>query len=449
MGAPRMSKPAGPTVRVEVEEALGPGLDYREDLGRGGVVVSGSRNGTLWLGVDRAFLVDSDDGRGRALPVLLALPSSSFVGARIDAELAGGYAEPSGSVLVARLPGAQLPVDPVLRAAGGVGPEARWLDARQATARAGAARRGFRERRSRGRITGGRAWLPPEGAPEGALQGIYSHAERSLDRLPPRFLRGLEGMLDLDERLHYSIERPWLSEPSLLERARRRDRRSGLLLLTDREVLWLVDHANPDSYLSDWGVDAEMLPVEQLTGVRVQDGADALHLAFDTPAGSHRVTLPIELESDVRVFEALATRFLPDRNGDRLRRTYELKPVEFEEETADRFHQLAEARALEAEARRDARELLAFLYSPRREGQRQRLGLWLSPSEVGLLGPRSERLATGDLTSAGISLSPLTARIRLRAGSRALSFPYPGPLAVHGVAFFRLLRRAWANAAAR
>jgi hypothetical protein len=442
-----MSRPAGPTVLVQVEEALGPGLDYREDLDRGGVAISGSRRGALWLGVDRAFLVDSDDGRGRALPVLVALPSSSFVGARIDAELAGGYAESSGSVLVARLPGAELPVDPILRAAGGVGPEARWLDAHQARDRAGAARRAFRERRSRGRITGGLAWRPPEGIPDGALQGFYSHAERSLDRLPPRFLRGLEGMLDPDERLHYSIQRPWLKDPSLEERVRRHDRRSGLLLLTDREVLWLVDHANPDSYLSDWGVDVELLPVEQLMGVRVQDDADALQLAFDTPGGRHTVAIPLELESDVRIFEALAARFVPDRNGRRLRRTYELKPVEFEEETADRFHQLPEARAFQAEARRDAGELLAFLYSPRREGQRECLGLWLSRSEVGLLGPRGQRLGVGDLTSASIALSPLTARIRLRAGNRILSFPYPGPLAVHGAAFLRLLRRAWANAA--
>ena len=78
--------PALHPVLVEVEEALGPGLDYARDLERGGILVSGTRGGGLWLGADRGFLVDSDDGHGRAVPVLVVLPaaaaslaSSSFV----------------------------------------------------------------------------------------------------------------------------------------------------------------------------------------------------------------------------------------------------------------------------------------------------------------------------------------------------------------------------------
>ena len=61
-----MSKP----ILVEVEEALGPGLDNERDLVRGGVLVRGARGGGLWLGADRGFLVESDDGHGRAFDAL-------------------------------------------------------------------------------------------------------------------------------------------------------------------------------------------------------------------------------------------------------------------------------------------------------------------------------------------------------------------------------------------
>ncbi len=440
--------PAPHLVLVEVEEALGPGLDYARDTERGGIVVSGARGGSLWLGADRGFLVDSDDGHGRAMPVLIALPASSFPGARIDAELVGGYSEASGLVLVARLPGASLPIHAALRTVGRLSPGVAWIDARHAAERAAAARRAFRERRGRGRIVGGLAWRPPEGLSHDLLRagGVYSKAERALDRLPPRFVRGLEGMLDPDERLHYSIERPWRSDAGLIGRVRRgRDHRSGLLLLTDRQILWLMDHSNPNSYLFDWGVDLDMVPVEQLTGVRVEDGRDGLRLVLETPGGRHHVALPVEMEADVRAFESLTSSFLPERNHDRMRRIYTAEAIDFVEETAERFHQLDEARTLREAGRREAGELLAFVYSPRREGQSHPLGLWLSPSEVGVVGPKPERLAIGELRSVGILLSPLIARVSLRGPERTLTFTYPAPLAAHGAKLVRLLRRLWAN----
>ncbi len=151
------------------------------------------------------------------------------------------------------------------------------------------------------------------------------------------------------------------------------------------------------------------------------------------------------MEAEVRVFESLASSFLPERNRGRLRRVYATEAVEFVEETAERFRQLDEARALQEAARREAGELLAFVYSPRREGQRQPLGLWLSPDEVGVVGPRPERLSLSELRSVGMVLSPLIARVTLRGASRTLTFTYPAPLAVHGAALVRLLRRLWAN----
>ncbi len=380
--------------------------------------------------------------------MLVALPASSFTGARIDAELVGGFSDASGVVLVARLPGASLPIDAILRTVGRVSPDAARIDARHASERAAAARRAFRERRGRGRIVGGLAWRPPEGLSAELLQagGVYSQAERSLDRLPPRFVRGLEGMLDPDERLHYSIERPWRVDAGLIARVRGgRDQRSGLLLLTDRQILSFIDHSNPNSYLFDWGVDLDMVPVEQLIGVHVEDGRDALRLVLQTPGGRHHVALPVEMEADVRAFESLASSVWPERNHGRMRRIYTAEAIDFVEETAERFHQLDEAKSLQDRARHEAGELLAFVYSPRREGQAHALGLWLSPSEIGVVGPKPERVAIGELRSVGVVLSPLIARVSLRGTGRTLTFTYPAPLAAHGAKLVRLLRRLWAN----
>ena len=188
-----------------------------------------------------------------------------------------------------------------------------------------------------------------------------------------------------------------------------------------------------------------MVPVEQLTGVRVEDGRDALRLVLQTPGGRHRVALPVEMEADVRAFEALASSFLPERNHGRMRRIYTTEAIDFVEESAVRFHQLDEARTLQEAARREAGELLAFVYSPRREGQARALGLWLSPSMVGVVGPKPERLAIGELRSVGVVLSPLIARVTLRGTERTLTFTYPAPLAAHGARLVRLLRRLWAN----
>ncbi|MGH2467154.1 MAG: hypothetical protein ACRDGL_05440, partial [Candidatus Limnocylindrales bacterium] len=104
MGRGDLSTPAelGERVLLEVEEALGPGVELEPaGPGGGGLVVRRTRRGAVWLGVDRAVLVDSDDGRGRAVAVLVAVPASTFSGCRIEGHLWGGFRGRGGSVLVA------------------------------------------------------------------------------------------------------------------------------------------------------------------------------------------------------------------------------------------------------------------------------------------------------------------------------------------------------------
>ena len=200
-------------VLIEIDEPMGPGVDFEPNVDGIGSTARRARVRGPWLGLDRGHLVDADDGSGREVPVLVALPASTFAGCRIEGELVGGLAAQGGSVLVARINGAALPIEPFIRTvAGRLASEGSWMSAQGAARHAERARREYRERRAKERVVGGRAWLP-EGseAPDKArFSTPHSLSEYSLARLPPRFMRGLEGLLDPDERILYWIERPAL-----------------------------------------------------------------------------------------------------------------------------------------------------------------------------------------------------------------------------------------------
>jgi hypothetical protein len=71
-------------VIVEVDEPMGPGVEFELNIGGIGSTARRGRVRGPWLGLDRGHLVDTDDGLGRAVPVLIALPASTFVGCRIE-----------------------------------------------------------------------------------------------------------------------------------------------------------------------------------------------------------------------------------------------------------------------------------------------------------------------------------------------------------------------------
>ncbi len=443
-------EPSGALVRVEIEQALGPGIDFERD-GAAGWLGRRVRPGGAWLGFDRAALVDSDDGRGRRLPVLVGVPASTFAGARLEVELTGGWAsdgDPADEVvLVGRVPGGPSPNPGVARIAAGVADDATWLDPAAARRAARRARQRHRERRSHARIVGGRAWLaqgalPPEVA---RFATPHSAAEYRLSRLPPRYLRGLEGLLDDGERVLYWVERPALTEIGVLQRVRGGlDRRAALLVLTDRQLLWIVDHAQPDRFLSDWGVDLELVPIERVTGVTCARDAGSVALTVTTPAGSRTYVLPPEHEREVGVMRDLVARFTPGGAGNSLRRRYPIDAIAFDPEPAGRFGQAADARAL-VDTARERGEILAALYSPRRPGQRRPAAIALASDSVELLtGARRQRADLASVPAIALTLSPLAGRMSF---GPQLTLSYPAPLADQGVALVRLARKAMANLA--
>ena len=434
------------TVLVEVEQPLGPGLDFERDA-HGQLIARRARAGGPWFGVDRAALVESDDGSGRALPVLVAVPVSTHAGARIEAVLVGGWQDGARATLVAAVEGASVPVRPVLAAAARVGPGATWIEADEAERIARAAQLRHRERRSHARIVGGRAWDAPPGAPIELARFTTPHsaAEYRLARLPPRFVRGLEDLLDDDERLLHWVERPPVLEAGLLDRIRGLDRRAALLALTDRQLLWVVDHAQPDQYLSDWGVDVELIPVERLLATEVGEVDGQLELAVTSPAGERRYRLPVELRPEVEVLRALAGRFAPAEGSSRPRRIYELERIPFDEEAAARFGQAREARELLGALPADP-DVLAVAYNPRRPGVAEPAALCVRRDAIELVERRrTVRVELADVAALAITLSPLIARMMVIGRELRIEVAFPGPFADRVAAVVRLARRALAN----
>ncbi len=435
-----------PTVLVEVEQPLGPGLDFERDV-HGQLLARRARAGGPWFGVDRAALVESDDGSGRALPVLVAVPVSTHVGARIEASLVGGWQDGARATLVAAVAEVSVPVRPVLAAVARVGPGAIWIEADEAERIARAAQLRHRQRRSHARIVGGRAWDAPAGAPIELARFTTPHsaAEYRLSRLPPRFVRGLQDLLDDEERLLYSIERPAIVEAGLIDRIRGLDRRAALLALTDRQLLWVVDHAQPDQYLSDWGVDVELIPVERLLGTEMGAVDGQLELVVVTPVGQRRHRLPAELRPEIEVLRALAARFAPVPGSSRPRRFYPLERIPFDEEAAARFGEAQQARELLADVLADP-EVLAVAYNPRRPGVAEPAALCVRRDAIELLDRRRKvRVELADVAALSITLSPLIARVAVIGSGPRIEVSFPGPFADRVAALLRLARRALAN----
>jgi len=429
---------------VEVTEPLGPGLDFGVDAAGRPLIATRARARMAWLGVDRAEVVESDDGSGRGIRVLVAVPTSTFAGCRIQVRWTGGVVDRHGPILVARVDGMPDPLPAAVRTVAAAS-DGRWLDAGEAAHLAADARRLYRTRRAANRIVGGRAWEPRVGSLEDRrFTSPHARSEYSLAHLPPRYLRGLRQVLDPDERVVYAIERPAVTSAGFVERVRRLDRRGALLVLTDRQVAWVVDHADPDRYLSDWGVDIELVPLECLREVRIESGERGIELRFVTAQGATAAPLPEEYAAEADVAAALARRFVPSPDVALPRRTYPVGAAEPDWTRAETFGQGAEARLLFAEV---AHPVGAALYSPKRPGQRQP-ELWTAAegAVVAVTARASQRYPLSGIHALRVILSPLAGRLEL-VGDVNAHVTYPAPFADVAAAFVRGVRRLMVSSA--
>jgi inorganic pyrophosphatase len=105
--------------------------------------------------------------------------------------------------------------------------------------------------------------------------GAYAEAEHLLRFVPQRFQQYLEELLLDDERVLCFIERPRLRLSRGLLGLGARHLNEGLLLCTDRQVLWLRDVAAQDATLVPWGYVARSCPVERLARVHLVPSGQA------------------------------------------------------------------------------------------------------------------------------------------------------------------------------
>jgi hypothetical protein len=411
---------------VEVVEPLGPGLELERDQRTGSLVAVRARGGGLWLGFDRGTLLDSDDGSGRSVPVLVAVPTSTWVGCQIDAELVGALAAGGRTVLVARITGTPKPLPAVARVVARM-PEGAWLDAATAAGIAAASRREHRRRQAMDRIVGGKAWEAWGATPEAArFTTPHSLAEYSLGRLPLRFVRGLRDLLDPEERILYSVERPGITVTGFLGRVSRQDRRSALLVLTDRQVAWLVDHADPDRYLSDWGIDVETIPIELVTAVHVVESGRWCRLVVATDRGQTEARLPAELSAEAAVAARLIARFIPAADVRVPRRRYVIERREVDWSRLDAFSGGTDVRALTGQLDDDA---VAWLLGPSRQGHPNAEACALTLDSMAFLTTRRRHdVPLRGVHAFRVALSPLVGRFEV-VGSQVLgTMSFPAPL---------------------
>ena len=424
---------------VEVVEPLGPGLELERDERTGGLVATRARTGGLWLGLDRGALVDSDDGSGRSVPVLIAVPGSTWRGCRIDAELVGALDAGGRTVLVAKIDGISDPLPAVARVVAEM-PAGAWLDVAAATGIAAAARREHRRRRAAARIVGGRAWEASGATPEARrFTTPHSVAEYSLGRLPPRFVRGLVDLLDPDERILYWVERPGITATGFLGRVSRQNRRSALLVLTDRQVAWLVDHADPDRYLSDWGIDVETIPVELVTGVHTAESGRWCQLIVVTDRGRTEARLPAELSAEAAVAAGLIGRFIPAADARLPRRRYDVERAEIDWSRLDAFGGGTNVRGLTGQFDNAA---VTWLPGPSRQGHPGAEACVLTPGSIAFLTTRRRNDVPLETVHAfRVVLSPLVGRFEV-VGSLVLgTMSFPAPFGDLAGTFVRSARR--------
>lgn len=419
---------------VEITDPLGPGLEMGAGAG-GAPIATRARWGGPFPGLDRGELLDSDDGTGRAVRVLVALPTSSWRGCRIAVRWDGAVADERGEVLVGGIEGCPPATPEAVHAAAGT-PTRRQGSALEAARVARDARRRFRERRAARRIVGGRAWGMPATSLEAARFATpHAKSAYSLARLTPRLVRALELLLDPDERVLYAVERPAGSVASW-RRLGRPDRRAAILLLTDREVVWAADRADPDVYLSDPGLDVVCVPSERLLGVTAVPSRAGIGLSVKTAAGRDVHMLPAELEPECTLFARLAARFTADRL---LPRRVYAKPTD----SVDwgRMDAFGEAEAVRALALSVSPSPLAVVPSPARPGHPRTRALVLDHNGVALADPAGcERAQLTGIHSVGLVISAREGRVEI-VGRHPLRLDVPAPYADVAARFARVLRR--------
>jgi hypothetical protein len=154
----------------------------------------------------------------------------------------------------------------------------------------------------------------------------HTWAERMVASLPSRFQRYVQDELLDEERILFFVERPPFRPPGTRWGVLRRQRLSeGLLIVTDRQLLFMEDALPPDITMVDWGYIARMTAVERIQGAELRGEPDraVLHVRVQAQSGSEHFSVPFppECKDPLAEVELLLWSFASPE-GSAVRRLY-------------------------------------------------------------------------------------------------------------------------------
>ncbi len=345
------------TFQVRVEVPSGPYNEYRYDSAQRAFRLEAVVRPEQTPPADLGAFVGTLASDGRPLAAILVVESSTMPGCLVETRVLGALTLPGGETRVVAVPAA----DPALADVASysdLSPEARetierfvaetassasspderprWVGPEEATEIVRESQRAARVAIAANRKVGGApAWQvidPMLRRVQRLGEGeAHSEAEYSVQDLPPRFQRHVADCLLPEERILHFVHRPELAVDSRLSFLRPRKLNDGLLVATDRQVLWMTDALPPDSTLVDWGYLATSAPVEQVVGVRLDESGPTLRLEVELQARSGSEVLAMEfgrpsLEACRHMASVLA-RFVLRPDTRALLRLYEVKPA--------------------------------------------------------------------------------------------------------------------------
>ena len=154
----------------------------------------------------------------------------------------------------------------------------------------------------------------------------HTWAERMVASLPSRFQRYVQDELLDEERILFFVERPPFRPPGARWGLLRRQRLSeGLLIITDRQVLFMEDALPPDITMVDWGYIARTTAVERIQGAELRAEPDraVLHVRVQAESGSEHLSVPFPPECKDPLAEVeLLLRSFASPEGNAVRRLY-------------------------------------------------------------------------------------------------------------------------------
>ncbi len=310
---------------VRLAEVLSPGASFPADRGivPATLTPSGDPLAVVLLVTHHIFpgvrvtcrplaLVEAEDGSAEAI---VAVPSvDPFFARRRDV---GDITERERQAIEALYPRTRL----------------RWQDASSAVAMVRLAR----ERAAWARVEAekgqrlGRSWQADRLVGSGRVSDVHTPAERDLRALPFRFQRYVADCLFPDERILLFVTRPSMpTTASVVSFWRPRRLPEGLLVITDRQVLWMVDAMPPDATMVQWGYVAQVGALERVSSVAIDQREDHLCLTITLAARRGTEGLAITFPTDRRGLLVDATklieRFIPGPPTRAVRRIYSLVP---------------------------------------------------------------------------------------------------------------------------